>query len=37
MVLACLSGLNAGAAYIPQILDISGQPDVELILRIIKI
>ncbi len=36
MVLACLSGLNAGAAYIPQILGISGQPDVELILRMIK-
>ncbi len=36
MVLACLSGLNAGAAYIPQMLGISGQPDVELILRMIK-
>ncbi len=35
MVLACLGGLNAGAAYIPQMLGISGQPDVELILRMI--
>ena len=36
MVLACLSGLNAGATYIPQMLNIAGQPDVELIVRIIK-
>jgi AcrR family transcriptional regulator len=36
MVLACLSGLNTGAAYIPQMLKISGKPDVELILRMIK-
>jgi AcrR family transcriptional regulator len=36
MVLACLSGLNAGAAYIPQMLGISGQPDVDLILRMVK-